>query len=99
MKRKMKIKSGTDDSKVWHDEKAQIEIATEKMSERPYARCMYFFSIFHNYIHHSSKGALNEVSHFATLLRLLLSEPTAAIPNKAPNKLKYCILTLYYVGI
>ena len=33
MKRKMKIKSGTDDSKVWHDEKAQIEIATEKMSD------------------------------------------------------------------
>ena len=42
----MKIKSGTDDSKVWHDEKAQIEIATEKMSERPYARCMYFFQFF-----------------------------------------------------
>ena len=31
MKRKMKIKSGTDDSKVCHDEKkSEIELATEK---------------------------------------------------------------------
>ena len=69
MKRKMKIKSGTDDSKVWHDEKAQIEIATEKMRDTLVMQDVLFFSIFHH-----SNDAMNEVSQFATPLQLQTSQ-------------------------